>query len=324
MRRIIVACLKIAISAALLYFALRTTDFAALTKRLNAGSLAWLALAGFVIMLQIALAAIRWNLLADLCGAPLSVATAFRFNMIGTFFNQTLPSSIGGDAVRLWLVGRRAGWRAATYSIFIDRAIGLIALALLILVCLPWSMALIGDSHARLALVTLDAVALGAGAVFLLSGALPAPWLDRWPPTHHIRRCAVIAAQVLIDPRRGIAIVILSMAIHMLNAVTAWCAASAIAAPVNFFQLFLLLPPVALITLLPVSIAGWGLRETAMGAAFASAGLAASEGINVSLVYGAIGFLMGGLGGLVWILSAEKAEKGEKQIDVPALLDSKL
>ena len=51
-----------------------------------------------------------------------------RFNLIGTFFNQTLPSSIGGDAVRLWLVARGgAGWRAATYSIFVDRAIGLIA-----------------------------------------------------------------------------------------------------------------------------------------------------------------------------------------------------
>ena len=63
-----------------------------------------------------------------------------RFNLIGTFFNQTLPSSIGGDAVRLWLVARAgAGWRAATYSIFVDRAIGLIALAIIIVASLPWS-----------------------------------------------------------------------------------------------------------------------------------------------------------------------------------------
>ena len=63
-----------------------------------------------------------------------------RYNLIGTFFNQTLPSSIGGDAVRLWLVARGgAGWRAATYSIFVDRAIGLIALAIIIVASLPWS-----------------------------------------------------------------------------------------------------------------------------------------------------------------------------------------
>lgn len=321
MRRILLSGLKIAISAALLYFALRTTDFSALTKRLNTESIAWVGLAGLVIVFQLVLAAIRWHLLSDLCNAPLPVGTAFRFNMIGMFFNQTLPSSIGGDAVRLWLIGRRAGWRAASYSIFIDRAIGLIALALLILMCLPWSMALIGDPNARGALVILDVIALGAGAGFLLCAPLPARWLDRWPPTHHVRRCAVIAIGALIAPRRGAAIVVLSMVIHTLNAVTAWSAARAIAAPVDFFQLFLLMPPVALITLVPISIAGWGLRETAMGAAFASAGLAASEGVNVSLVYGAVGFLVGGLGGLVWIVSAEKAEKGVKPIDVPAGLD---
>lgn len=321
MRRIILAGLKIAVSAALLYFALRTTDFGALTQRLNAPSFAWVGLGGLVIVFQIFLAAIRWHLLSDLCNAPLAVPTAFRFNMIGMFFNQTLPSSIGGDAVRLWLTGRRAGWRAATYSIFIDRAIGLIALALLILVCLPWSIALIADPKARLALVMLDVVALAGGAGFLLCAALPARWLDRWPPTHHVGRCAVIAVGALIDPRRGFAIVGLSMVIHTLNAVTAWAAARAIAAPVDFFQVFLLLPPVALITLVPISIAGWGLRETAMGAAFASAGLAASEGVNVSLVYGAVGFLVGGLGGLLWVVSAEKAEQGVKPIDVPAGLD---
>ena len=74
-----------------------------------------------------------------------------RYNVIGTFFNQTLPSSIGGDAVRLWLVARAgAGWRAATYSIFVDRAIGLIALAIIIVASLPWSYRLIGDPNGRL------------------------------------------------------------------------------------------------------------------------------------------------------------------------------
>ena len=73
-----------------------------------------------------------------------------RFNVIGTFFNQTLPSSIGGDAVRLWLVARGgAGWRAATYSIFVDRAIGLIALAVIIVASLPWSLQ--SDHRSRMA-----------------------------------------------------------------------------------------------------------------------------------------------------------------------------
>ena len=125
----------------------------------------------------------------------------------------------------------------------------------------------------------------------------------------------------LIHPRRGLPIAVLSMTIHMLNGLTAWGAARAISSPVEFTQLFLLLPPVALITMVPVSIAGWGLRETAMGAAFAASGLAATEGINVSLLFGVTGFLVGALGGLMWVFSAEKAETGGKPIEVPAVVN---
>ena len=146
--------LKILVSAALLYFALRKVDFQELASRFNVTSLGWMALAIAVTFLQIFVGVLRWRVVSAECGAPLGSSQAMRYNLIGAFFNQTLPSSIGGDAVRLWLVARAgAGWRAATYSIFVDRAIGLIALAILIVASLPWSYKLIADPHGRSALL---------------------------------------------------------------------------------------------------------------------------------------------------------------------------
>jgi hypothetical protein len=71
-----------------------------------------------------------------------------------------------------------------------------------------------------------------------------------------------------------------------------------------------------LITMLPISIAGWGVREATMGLAFGYAGLMTSEGVNISLLIGAVSFIVGAVGGLVWILSAEKAAKGAAPIEV--------
>ena len=88
-------------------------------------------------------------------------------------------------------------------------------------------------------------------------------------------------------------------------------------APVLFSQIFQLVPPVMLITMLPISIAGWGVREATMGLAFGYAGLMASEGVNISLLFGAVSFIVGLVGGLVWILSAEKAAQGTAPIAVP-------
>lgn len=318
MRRILLSAIKILVSAALLYLALRKANFSDLAARIDLASAGWLALALGITFLQIFIGVLRWRIVSRECGAPLPLRQAMRYNVIGTFFNQTLPSSIGGDAVRLWLVARSgAGWRAATYSIFVDRAIGLIALAVVIVSSLPWSSALIADAYGRSALALLDFAALAGGAGFLVIGVLPWPFLRKWWATHHIHACAVIANRVIFSRRNEPQIALLSLLIHVLAVVIAWCVVQSIAAPVGFSQVFLLIPPVMLITMLPISIAGWGVREATMALAFGYAGLVTNEGINVSLLYGAVTFVAGAIGGLVWIFSAEKAAKGKEQIEAP-------
>src|SRR3984885_12882109 len=194
MRRILLSTAKILVSAALLYFSLRKVNLTDLASRLDFASLGWIALAIAVTFLQIFVGALRWREISAECGAPLATRQAMRFNMIGSFFNQTLPSSIGGDAVRLWLVARGgAGWRAATYSIFVDRAIGLIALAIIIVASLPWSYSLIRDPKGRTALLFVDLVSLAGGIGFLILGVLQWPWLTRWWGTLHLHACAAIA-----------------------------------------------------------------------------------------------------------------------------------
>jgi glycosyltransferase 2 family protein len=318
MRQLLFSALKILISAALLYFALRKADFADLASRIDLTSLLWLALAVAVTFLQVYAGALRWREISADCGAPLSARQAMRYNLIGTFFNQTLPSSIGGDAMRLWLLARSgAGWRVATYSIFVDRAIGLIALAVIIVASLPWSYELIRNAQGRSALLVVDFAALAAGLGFLLLGHLPWGWLQRWWGTQHFYACSVVANQVLFDRKRGPMIAMLSILVHVLTVIIAWCVVKSIAAPVLFNQVFQLIPPVMLITMLPISIAGWGVREATMGLAFGYAGLMPSEGVNVSLLFGAVSFAVGAVGGLVWILSAEKAAQGTKPIEIP-------
>jgi glycosyltransferase 2 family protein len=318
MRQILVSAIKILVSAALLFLALRKANFADLASRIDLASLGWIALAIATSFLQIFIGVLRWRIVSEECGAPIPIRRAMRYNLIGAFFNQTLPSSIGGDAVRLWLVARNgAGWRAATYSIFVDRAVGLIALAIVIVASLPWSYRLIGDEYGRSALALVDLAALGGGAGFLVLGMLPWPWLKHWWATHHIHACAVIANRVIFKTKNEPAIAILSLLVHFLAVVIAWCVVRSIAAPVAFDQTFLLIPPVMLITMLPISIAGWGVREATMGLAFGYAGLMTNEGINVSLLYGAVSFIVGAFGGLVWIFSAEKAAQGAVPIEVP-------
>jgi uncharacterized membrane protein YbhN (UPF0104 family) len=314
MRGFLLLVARILVSAALLYLALRNINFAALQSRISQSSFTWIAswmmLAVFATLIQVFLGALRWREISAHCAAPLATLQAFRYNLIGAFFNQTLPSTIGGDAMRLWLVNRTgAGWRAATYSVLVDRAVGLIALASIVIVSLPWTYHLIGNERGRLALTLVDLAAISAGLGFLLVGRISWNWLKSWWATRDVHACAVIANKALFERHGGPRIAALSIMIHMLTVVTAWCAVRAIAAPADFEQVFLLIPPIMLITMLPISIAGWGVREATMMIAFGFAGLAPIDGTLVSLLFGATSFIVGGIGGLVWILSREKSSE---------------
>src|ERR1700752_3831459 len=318
MRQILFTAIKVLVSVALLFLALRKANFSDLAARIDLASAGWIGLAIATTFLQLVMGVLRWRIVSRECGAPLPIRQAMRYNVIGTFFNQTLPSSIGGDAVRLWLVARSgAGWRAATYSIFVDRAIGLIALAVVIVASLPWSYRLITDPHGRSALLFVDFAALAGGLGFLVLGRLPWPWLKHWWGTHHLHACSVIANRVLFGRVHGPKVAVLSLLVHVLAVVIAWCVVQSIEAPVLFGQIFQLVPPVMLIPMVPISIAGWGVREASMGLAFGYAGLMANEGVNISLLYGAVSFIVGAIGGLVWILSAEKAARGAAPIQIP-------
>jgi glycosyltransferase 2 family protein len=307
MRGALMPLLKILVSAALLLFALRKIDVHALSSRLDLGSLGWIGLAVLIALLQVGLGGLRWREIAAECGVTLTAQQVLRYTLIGTFFNQTLPSSIGGDAMRIWLAQRSsAGWRPATYSVIVDRAIGLIVLAIVVVATLPWSCRLIGDVHGRYALLLIDFAALAGGAVFLVIGRLGWRWLrTRWQ-SRDLFACSQIANRLIFSARRGPTVVVLSLSIHVLTVVMAWCAVRSIAAPVTFFEVFELIPPVILVTTVPISIAGWGVREASMGLAFGYAGLLTAEGVNVSLLFGAVVFLVGALGGLAWIASPEK------------------
>jgi glycosyltransferase 2 family protein len=311
MRQIVFVILKIAVSAGLLYLALSGVNFPAIQARLGQINLFWIAAAIAATLLQVGVAALRWREIANACDAHLSIHSALRFNLIGAFFNQTLPSTIGGDGARLWLLQRHgASWQAATYSVLVDRAIGLIVLAVIVVVSLPWSLGMIDNQHGRVALAVLDLAALAGSIAFLVYGRLTWKWIQDIWPARHLHGCAKLADRVMFDAQTGPRILVLSVLNHLLSVVIAFCVGLAIAAPVSFAQMVLLIPPISLITLMPISIAGWGVREQSMQVAFSYAGLSAADGVTISLLFGAVYFIVGAAGGLAWLLSSEKAAKG--------------
>src|SRR5262249_53585201 len=145
--------------------------------------------------------------------------------------------------------------------------------------------------------------AVAGASIFVLIGTRFRPTFDRWTFTRHLSTASRITANLLGSVHSVGPVFLCSIAIQLLTVTAAWCCIKAIAAPVGLLQVLFLMPPVLLISTIPVSIAGWGVRETSMIAAFAFAGLAEGDGLTLSILYGASSFIVGVAGGIVWIMS---------------------
>ncbi|HZL30289.1 MAG TPA: lysylphosphatidylglycerol synthase transmembrane domain-containing protein [Pseudolabrys sp.] len=302
MPRLLLLLLKAAVSLLLLYLSLRAVNLAALGDRLSRIDPAWAAAALLALAAQVVIQAFRWRAIVAACGGHVSYPAALRISFIAMFFNAVLPSTVGGDAARVVMLKRTGGgWAVAAYSVLIDRVIGVTMLAVIVIGCLPWTLNLVTDPLARTILLLIGGGAIVGAVVFLAFGALRAPLIARFALTRHLAEVSRVTWQLCRDGRTVSAVAVASFAIQMITILVTWCLAQSVAAPASFLMLLFLIPPVLLIATVPVSIAGWGLREGSMIVAFAYAGLAQGDGLIVSVLFGLATFAIGIVGGILWI-----------------------
>jgi uncharacterized protein (TIRG00374 family) len=319
MRSLTTVVVKVLISALLLYLSLRRVNLGSVGQRLSGIDLRWITLILAITCSQVLLLALRWREIVVVSGMKLSLPLALNYSFIGQFFSQVLPSTVGGDAARAWLLTRGGGaWSSAIYSVLIDRIIGVSILAVLVTACLPWTLNMIRDPLARTALVLIGLGALAGLLVFLILGMKHLRVMQRWFFTRHLAVASRLAWQ-LCRSVAGVRVVAFSFAIHLMTVTVAWGAAMAAHAAVNFTDALFLVLPVMLIATIPISIAGWGLRESAMVLAFSFAGLAESDGLIVSILFGSVNLAAGVIGGIVWLSNGERW-RSVKNVEVDTIV----
>src|SRR5207344_3120035 len=108
---------------------LSTTDLGALLRRVREGDVLLLGAAVGLYVAMLALSTWRWRLLLAVQGFPASLRALTASYLIATFFNNFLPSNIGGDVVRVRDSSKLTGSTTTSLAVVaIDRILGLGAL----------------------------------------------------------------------------------------------------------------------------------------------------------------------------------------------------
>ena len=296
--------IKLGLSLAILGLAFRHVDFSAVTGQFHRLDLLSLATSLFFLTLSSLLVAIRWRAVtmavaSNTPALPLFLRSFYR----GAFLNQGLPTTFGGDALRIIDLSRAIGSkREAAGTVLLDRVIGLCGLLVINLLMLPLSLRLFPTSLA------LTVAAVSAGGLLTIAILLALPWQR---VAHHHPGLALIAEfntfgrRVLAHPRRLLVQCVLSIAVHACAILSLFVLARQFGVEADFATHLVIQPSVFIVTLLPISLAGWGVREGTMAALFATIGIAAPAVMATSLTFGAVA-LVATLPGLYFVIRSSR------------------
>ena len=303
--------IKLAVSVVLMWWLLAHIDVGRLWAGARGASLPWLGVAMLIYSVNVLASAWRWSLLLDAQGGKIPERSLLGSLLVALYFNNFLPSNIGGDVIRIRDTARAAGGKtAATIVVLTDRVLGLMALVLV--------------------------AALGATATTGIAGHAPAPIWPSWLWAGLIAAAVASAPAVLapagvsrlLQPLTVIHPEWIGNRIESLTSVLvnfrehpgalAGCFGGAVFVQVTIvgcyiavahalgvhiaaFDLAVIVPLSFVVQMLPVSVNGFGVREATFSYYFTRVGLPIESALLVSLVTTALIMLFSLTGAAVYV-----------------------
>ncbi len=309
--------LQVGLSVVLIAAVLWQADLHRIGNALRDSSPSWFVAAVAINIVATAIMALRWHLLLLARGRrDPGLWWLFETYSIALLLGQILPTAVGGDAVRAIDLARRTGARAeAVSSVVVDRVVGLAALG-----ALAAGGALAGGTGIDRA----TAVALGCGVLAATLLAAVALFSLRVRPL--LRRLAPLARKCRVEaPLRSLyhalhayrghpgalaLVFLLGVVAQGMRAISIYFLAQGMGLDLGFATLLVLCPVLFLVTVVPASLNGIGLREATFVVVLRGADVAREDAFALGLAFFAVGVLTGGLGGLALLRRSIAGHRG--------------
>ena len=296
---ILLVALKIALPALVLWLVTRRVDWHNVLELVSRVSVGAIIIAFVLITIQNVLAGLRWwFVMIRMPEDRLSFPMALRFLYVSVFVNQALPSSVGGDAVRIWLAynaGVPLGNSAK--SVLLDRILTMFGLVLLIVVALPAMEYAIPAAPGKL-LFVITAAMVAVGFAALYAARFITPYVDRLGRLQRLVVFLLGVREFLLSLRNVMPPTLSAITGFAMMTLIVYSFARELRIDLALLDCFALCPPIFLLAALPISIAGWGVRESGMVVALGYAGVTPEAALVLSVMLG-MTVLVGSFPGLL-------------------------
>ncbi|NUT01514.1 MAG: flippase-like domain-containing protein [Sphingomonas sp.] len=297
--------IKFLVTAVLLWLVFRKVDLGNVSD-LIAGLDPWWGLAALLMTGLIVV--FDASLLAEVIrifSRRMQFGTALLYSLVGWFFSNVAPSTVGGDifrGVQLSRVGLPIG--TAVRVILSVRVLSFITLVVVIAAGFPLALGMLKEQRDVLLLGSVLATGVGAiGALTVLAYApLRFAGLEAWPLFAKMNTIAGDFRLLLVPGPRTAFAWLAALAQHVLRVGVLVALAAGLGLGIPLATLFAFTTAALLMAMVPISFGGWGVREIAFVYLLGAAGVDAEAALSLSIAFGLLRVLLGVLGGVTWLL----------------------
>jgi uncharacterized membrane protein YbhN (UPF0104 family) len=314
----LLTAVKILVSTSLLawFFATQKIDWQELTRLLGDTDFFFLSLAAITWILLLALGGWRWWILLGVVGVKAGLWPCVRYTLAAVFFSTISFGPLAADGVRAWWAARHFEARLvpAILSLVADRLTGLFALGIVCLCLFPtqWDVLMSRADTASVLLVVVFILS-GSVAAVLFSvlmrsrpGAPPNRWLNWLPFAEKRREISAAVDACLKQPRPFFSSLLISIMIQILSVLSG--VLTLLSLKIDFPLLYgaSLVPMVNLLQALPVTIMGFGVRESTVAVLFSHISETAEPALAFAMLNFVINLVGAAVGLLIWLIMRQK------------------
>lgn len=250
--------------------------------------------------------AMRWSAILQTLASSRNFRTIIKLVFIGQFFSQVFPSGVGSDVARMWLAkNNQIPLAVAVSSVAVDRLSGLIPVLVLATASLPFLITGAPINNLTKAMVLLLAIAYCGFVIILLLDRAPLP-LERFKIGRGLCKIASDARLALFTSHAAIKILTYSFLNQTGIVLVVYIIAGSLNIPVNLSSCLLVVPVSNLLQALPISIGGWGVRESSFVACFGLFGLLPQDALSISVVFGLVNLIASLPGSILWLWQRDR------------------
>jgi hypothetical protein len=292
--------LKVCVSVGLIYYLFTLIDLDRVLDQLRKVDFRYLIVALLLLLAQIGISSSKWHLILRSDGVLMRLPFLIKTYMIGNFLSLFLPTSFGGDIYRVLAVrGINRDLAKSTSSVLFDRLTGVLAL---VSICMFAYLALPDQPYEPVVLI---AYVLGVAGFLIVSSDTVIRIINA-SKISLVRKVGKILASFRNyrrDPRTLALVILLSFIFQLNIVIVNKMYTMALGLDIPFSVLLVIIPLIYLTEILPISINGLGVRESAFGFFFVLIGHTVEEGLAVSLLVIGMRYLLGLLGGTLLLLT---------------------